>query len=458
MTVVLGLLTVVLSTRYLGADGYGELATVVALATMVVTLADVGISTVLPRELARHGSNTDEVASALFVFRVVTSGCFVLIAAALTPILPYSDTVRGGLLVALVGAFFLSVGRFPTAFFQVNLKMHYGAVLDIVYRGVALLLIGVAILADLGFYAVLAASTLAAVCWAAGSFVLSARFWRAHMRFAWHQSRYLFRDAMALWGITVVGLLHFKGDMLILAAFRPSEDVGIYAVGYAFLEQALFLPGFVMAAVFPILTQRISANEHTDAVAVIRRGFEVLVLGGIATALVFLFMADTLVGLVASAEFDDAVTPMRIVSFALVPLFANALLFALLVALNRTRALLGVSATTILLNTALNLILIPRYGYVAAAVTTVVTEALGFGMNLYFSRRAYPALDLAFLPRVALATAAAALAGLCGLMVSGPVAAMLALLTFILFVFVTRLVSLDEVRVTMARRSGDTSA
>ena len=456
VTVVLGLLTVVLSTRYLGADGYGELATVIALATMVVTIADVGISTVLPRELAKHEAQTDEVASALFVFRVLTSGAFVLVAATLTPILPYSDNVRAGLLIALIGAFFLSVGRFPSAFFQVHLKMHYSAVLDIVYRAVAILLVAAAVVADLGFYAVVAASTIAAICWAAGSFALSARFWKAHMRVAWRESRSLLRDSVALWGITVVGLLHFKGDMLILAAFRPSEDVGIYAVGYAFLEQALFLPGFVMAAIFPIVMHRISGGEHTEARVVIRKGFEILVLGGIATALVFLFMANTLVHLVASSEFEDAVVPMRIVSLALVPLFANALLFALLVAVNRTRALLLVSGATIGINTALNLALIPKYGYVAAALTTVLTETLGFAMNLFFARRAYPALDFGFVPRAALATAGAAMAGLAGLAVSEPAAAALAVATFISLVLVAGLVSVDDVRLTLKRPSVDT--
>ena len=76
-------------------------------------------------------------------------------------------------------------------------------------------------------------------------------------------------------------------------------------------------------------------------------------------------------------------------------------------------------------------------------------------MNLYFCRRAYPALDLGFLPRVALATVAGALAGVAGLTISEPTAALLALSAFISLVLVTRLVSVGEIRATVARGSRD---
>src|SRR5205823_3703558 len=166
---------------------------------------------------------------------------------------------------------------------------------------------------------------------AIGSFVLSRRFWSINLRFAWADAKGLVRDSFALWGITVIGLLHFKSDVLVLAATRSSHEVGVYAVAYAFLEQTMFIPsGFI----------------------------------------------------------------------------------AVLVNLNKQRLLMIVAATTLVLNTGLNLYLIPKYGYDAAAATTVFTEGLGFVLSVWFAARSRSlGLSPALAARVAMAGIAGAVVG-----------------------------------------------
>src|SRR5207253_10958403 len=95
-TVLLGLLTIRLSTRYLGTDGYGNLATIVTASTLLITLADLGLSTVLPRELARRPENGDAVAGAMLRFRLLTTAAFVLATAGVVPLLPFNGSVKRG--------------------------------------------------------------------------------------------------------------------------------------------------------------------------------------------------------------------------------------------------------------------------------------------------------------------------------------------------------------------------
>lgn len=412
VTVVLGLLTIRLSTRYLGTDGYGNLATIVTVATLLITLADLGLSTVLPRELARRPEDGDDVAGAMLRFRLLTTGAFVLVTAGLVPFLPFNESVKRGLMIGLVGVFFMSVGRVPGTFFQVNLRMGYTALLDILYRVVALALVAAAVASDLGFYAIVFASTAAAVVWGVGSFVLSRRFWSINLRFVWVDAKGLVRDSFALWGVTVIGLMHFKSDMLVLAATRSPHEVGVYAVAYAFLEQALFVPSVFIAVLFPILARHLAHRDDEEAPKVVQKAFQVLLLMAVPAGLILFFMPTVAVHLISNAEFDAATTPLRILAFALVPIFLNSLFFAVLVNLNRQRLLMVVAGTTLVVNLGLNLFLIPRYGYVAAAVTTVVTETLGLALSLIFSLRARSfGLSLNLVARVAVATIAGALVG-----------------------------------------------
>jgi O-antigen/teichoic acid export membrane protein len=198
----------------------------------------------------------------------------------------------------------------------------------------------------------------------------------------------------------------------VLAATRSPHEVGVYAVAYAFLEQALFVPSVFIAVLFPILARHLAHADDEEAPKVVQKAFQVLLLMAVPAGLILFFMPTVAVHLISSSEFDAATTPLQILAFALVPIFLNSLFFAVLVNLNQQRLLMVVAGTTLLVNVGLNLFLIPRYGYTAAAVTTVVTETLGFALSLIFSLRSRSfGLSLNLVARVAAATIAGALAG-----------------------------------------------
>ena len=222
----LALFTIRITTSYLGVDGYGDLAIVLALMGLLVSLTDFGITTVLARETAKAPQEADLLGGALFRLRLTTAAGAVCLAIALLPLLPYSHEVKVGLVIGFIGAFFLSVGRFPNAFFQVNLRMDLLAALDVFYKLVSLALVGTVVLLDLGFYALVTALTLAGFIWFASSFLISRRFWSINVRRTSARMQSLVRDSFGVWLVTIVGLLHFQGDMVLLSLLQPPEDVG----------------------------------------------------------------------------------------------------------------------------------------------------------------------------------------------------------------------------------------
>jgi O-antigen/teichoic acid export membrane protein len=97
---------------------------------------------------------------------------------------------------------------------------------------------------------------------------------------------------------------------------------------------------------------------------------------------------------------------MRVLVFASLFIFTDALFASLLILFRRQRQLVLVVGGALVLNVALNLILIPPFSYVGAAVATVVTEGLaGVAMIAAVLRHSGLSLHMAPLPRIALATA-----------------------------------------------------
>lgn len=405
LALALSLLAIRVMTEYLGVDQYGELAIVLTIISLALIVSELGISTVLAREVAKTPEQADRLGGTLLRFRLLSAAIVVAVGISVTPFLPYGREVRLGLLIALVGAFFQSVGRFPQAFFQVNLRMDLTAFLEIFYR---LLIVGLVVLVawlDFGFYGVIVALSFAGVVWCVLSFGLSRRFWKINLRPAGRSSRPLIRDSFGLWLFTVFGLLHYQGDMILLSLLKPPADVAIYSVAFKFVEQSLVLAGLVMAVFFPILVRRM--NESKDRGAhIIRQCSAVLLVMAICGTLILVVMAPWFVGLVAPAEFAAAEQPLRILALALPAMFAATVYLHVLVALNRQRALIGIALSSVAVNVALNLYLIPHYSYTGAAWATVTSELFAvlavigmahraFGLRLeygLFSRISLPAV------------------------------------------------------------------
>ena len=296
-----------------------------------------------------------------------------------------------------------------------------------------------------------AALALAGVVWFGSSFAVSRRFWRINVHGDPGRTRELLRDSLGIWLVTILGLLHFQGDMVLLSLLQPPAEVGIYSVAYKFVEQSFLLPALFMGAVFPILARRIREDRERSQ-ELIRKSFAFLLLQAIPLALVLAVMAGPLVRLVAPAEFDPAAEPLRVVSLAVPLIFAATIYSNVLVVLNRQRALIGAAVASLALNMGLNLYFIPRYSYMGAAWTTVASEAFAFVILFLLARRAYGLrLDYGFASRLAVPTALALATVVLMRTFPATAAAAAALAVFFVGVVAARVVTQADVRLVLGR-------
>lgn len=406
--IFVSLLTLRLTTGYLGVEEFGELAIILAVGGLVVTISDLGVSTTLARELAKAPDDADRLGGNLLRFRVASSIALVLATLAVVPALPYSTQTKLGLALSLVWVLGQSLATFPKAFFQTHLQLHRQAAVELATKLLNLAGVGLVVAFDLGFYALVGVLAVSGLFAFGSSFALAHSFWRTNLRWERQLGVPLARSAVAIGLVSVIGLLHFRGDAILLSLLVPAEDVGIYAVAFRFIDQAFVIPGLFVAAVFPILTRLVHEGPGR-ADAAINRTFQVLALGSLVLALGVLTLAGPIVHLIAGPEFEPAVRPARILALSLPFIFCAPVFYSLCIAVNRQRALVWMGLASLGLNVALNLLLIPRYSYNGAAAATVVSEGVSFAGSAWIARRNVTfALERLFLVRLLGATIAAA--------------------------------------------------
>jgi O-antigen/teichoic acid export membrane protein len=403
--IALALVSFALVTRYLGVEGFGEYALVLAFLALLVPISDVGLTAIGVRELAAHRDEEERLVGNLLGLRLAVALTAAVLLVAVSPLFPYSDRVESGLRLAAIGLFALVLSGLPLIVFQSRERLELSALVDFATAATTLLFVVIATRADLGFNALILATVLAGFAAVAVGFGFASRLLRLRPRLDQARAKALLAAALPVGVFLMFSVAQLRIDTVMLSLLKQVDDVGVYGAAYRFLEQALFFPGLFMAAVYPILATQI-ANRDPGLQLAIDKSLTFLLATAIPLAAGSFVLAPDIIRLLAGEDFADSIEPMRILAFAAVFAFTTALFSSLLVLLERQRQLLVLVVIAFVLNVALNLILIPPFSYVGAASASVATQAF-FGVCLAVAalRRGHLSLHLAQLPRIVLAAA-----------------------------------------------------
>lgn len=184
----------------------------------------------------------------------------------------------------------------------------------------------------------------------------------------------------------LVSMALFRLDVVFLAVLAGSVAVGHYTAAYRLLETVLFISWSIARVVLPALADTTTTDQQRGRTVT---GALLLSVGlYLPYAALLLTRGDELVALIFGEGF---VEPVVMVALAFAPVFfavAQVGISALL-ALRPDPIVLAASAAALVVNVALNLLLIPRYGAAAAAAVTTLSYALQAGILLVGVRRSF---------------------------------------------------------------------
>ena len=149
----LGLAVLIILTRSLGPVGFGQYSTVYAYLFFVSIAADMGIGTLLTREISREGADEVRVTGLLVTLRLVLIGITTIAALALLPLVRYGSVVRIGILIVIMATVAQSLVQVLMGVFQKHLRLGVVAAADIITRGTQL--VGLVVLLKLGSVALI---------------------------------------------------------------------------------------------------------------------------------------------------------------------------------------------------------------------------------------------------------------------------------------------------------------
>jgi O-antigen/teichoic acid export membrane protein len=367
--------TFVAITRGLGPEAFGDFTAAMVFLFIPVVIADIGFSASVIREISAAPERTERAMRASLPFRAVVSAGTVGLAAVIGVALPLNERTTDALLIGSIGSFLTLMTLALLPVLQAQLRMHWAVAGNMAGRLVTLGATLGALGLDLGFKSIVWAQVVGIAVTFVIHLVAVSRTVRIRPVIDTEYWRNLVLGSLVIGLAIGLSQIYFRIDTVLLALLTDSEEVGLYGAAYKFIELSQFTAAAVAVSMFPPLANFVATGD-SRAMPLVQKSFDVLVVGAVFLAVLMLAFPEDIITYTAGSDYSDAAAALQILAPYVLFGFVNAGLWRVLLARNRDRTLLGMSATVLVINVALNLVLIPEYGYKAAAAVSVVSEAL----------------------------------------------------------------------------------
>lgn len=392
-TVILSLFLVRLITGYLGQDGFGKYATVLAFFSFFSAIGDLGLGQVTAREIAKEGSNERKILGNVVGLRLVSSTLLILVAPIIILFFDYPVEVKWGIFIVACASLFSSLTFVMNSIFQKRIAMDRVAMVEFVGKLIQVSLIALIVRFQLGFlpivFAVLAALAFNIIT----VLIISRKFVRFVPQFDFVFWRAFLKESLPMGATAIITFAYFKTDTILLSLLQTSADVGVYNVAYKIIENLVFFPAMLAGLILPLLA-RYFVKDRKKFLEIANKTFKVFVIIVLPIVLGTVFLADDIVHLISGPNFSASIPVLRILAFSLACIFFGHFFNMILIVGHMQKKLMQVLLFVAAFNIILNLFIVSRYSYLGAAVAAVLTEGLVVALtstlvyrNLHFSPR-----------------------------------------------------------------------
>ena len=436
----LGWLGTLIIVRALSVSQFGQFSFVFSVILLVAVFADLGIGRLSIKGLLDRERDPAAFAGTLVVLRSVMGLVTYAMAVAFVLVAGYPPEVQRAMLVAGVALLIATPSRAVEAVFQAHFRLRPVAVANVAGQ-LAQLALTAAVAVGGGsvvrFALPAVAGELVIVVWKVAAV---RRIQPIRLNVDWATWRQLLAEAAPLAVGSVMATLYFRVDSVMLSKLDTFASVGIYNVAYKFVDLVHYLPKALMVPVLALLVRSWPDDLHRFA-DTFRRAFMILVLAGILVVVEFVIFAGPLITLLYGPDYTVGAGAGRVVVAAECIGAFGMLAFTVLLAMGRNRLYPVVTLIGLVVNVGINLVLIPRWSYLGAAVATLLTEILIVTMLMVPVAR-MDALRPLPLGRVGMAVLAGGLSALVAVAVREslpwPVAATAAAATYVVILHVAR--------------------
>jgi len=378
---ILGFFYVMYTARYLGAAGFGILSFALAFTGIFGVFTDLGLRPLTVREVARNKSLAPKYLANVSAMKIIlVSITFGLIALVINLLGYPKQTIKVVYLVALSVIFGAFSGMFYSIF-QAFEKMEYQSLGQILNS--TLILFGAIFAIKQGFSVIGFASIYFLVSIIALVYSFLILRWKfSNPTLAWSPRKIeidwsfwkpTIKEALPFGVSGIFITVYYWIDSVMLSTMVGNEVVGWYNAAYRLVVILLFIPSIINTAIFPAMSKFYISSQNSLNLMT-KEYFKLMLVIGIPIGIGTTLLADRVILSIFGMGYTQSILALQVLIWAMVFIFANAAFVRLFESINKQIIVTKITGIGMVENIILNLLIIPRFSYIGASITTVITE------------------------------------------------------------------------------------
>ncbi len=368
--------------RHLHKEGYGEYSLIVVLLMFLNLLVDLGINDIAVREVSKRWKRFHELLPNLFLLKALLTLMAFGAGILAVHLLGYSSEVRSAARLASWVLFFNAVSSIGVIAYRARLDMKFAVFCDILAETVYLCLILLLIRENASIDAVIRLMVVSRLIHAV--FMTGILIWKYRPRPGRLAPKTIFsllRQSFVLWLSQLMAVTYSYIDVIMLSKLSGEEAVGLYNASFSLIMYAVFFPVALMNSVFPVMCK--SYGEDLTAFReIMQSAMNILWSAAVPMAVFGMMFAETIIVFLYGKEFIASASALRILIWASAFMFLSVVMPFTFIASHQQNKIIYFGLTGVCLNIGMNLLLIPRYGFVGASIATAATEIMVLGITM----------------------------------------------------------------------------
>jgi O-antigen/teichoic acid export membrane protein len=377
--------------RYLGNYQAGQFQFVISYVLLFWVVVDFGIQALVIKKVSEDLSQSRKYLGNFFAVELVLAlGVYALLSL-IAYLNHYEPAVQHAIYLTGFGMFLNALSIPFTAIISAHEDMHVLAVINFfdsvinfgIMLGAVLLKQGIVFLALvqvlMGVMHLLVYSSLIR------KYVPNLQFWSFIKTPDRALMKGLFRSALPFGMLVGFGVIYNKIDVVILQHIRGYAETGLYTTAYKFFDLIAFFPAIVSSSLYPHFASKIQQGKMEEVKNSLQNYTRYMIAAALPLAFGGALLAPKLIAILGGQDFLAGFAALQVLVFGAAILLiysaANSIMISQL-----TRYAVIITCANVFVNIIGNILLTPRFGFMAAASMTVVSELVQAVAYFYFVR------------------------------------------------------------------------
>jgi len=181
------------------------------------------------------------------------------------------------------------------------------------------------------------------------------------------------RFGFAAYFSTIFSYINLSSDIFLVNMFLGSANAGIYSIASTVTKQIIVIPNTISLLLAPRIT---SGRMRFEFRELLIKSLKILVVFYFAIIPVLYFFGERIIVLLFSSQFQQAISPLRILLIGMIPLGIWTVLSGGITGVGKPISNAFSTFVAAVLNVGLNIVLIPRFGISGAAYSSLVSYSV----------------------------------------------------------------------------------